>query len=83
MKVFVLLESKRGREMQVAGVYATRSAAGEAVINSAQELGEPERYCFEVHELEVKGAATEPAYVVWDPAWDAAWAAAVELPHEK
>lgn len=52
MKVYVLLESKYGGEMQFAGVYATRGAAGEAVIDTIAEMNGCTYNC-EVREHEV------------------------------
>jgi hypothetical protein len=52
MKVYVLLESKFGGPLELAGVYATRGAAGEAVIDAIQEVRGCEYNC-EVQEREV------------------------------
>ena len=52
MKVYVLLESKYGGPLELAGVYATRSAAGEAVIDSIQGMQGCTYNC-EVQEREV------------------------------
>jgi len=60
MKVYVLLASKFGSDLKFAGVYATRGAAGEAVIDAIQEIqGLGCTYNCEVRECEVIGKAEE------------------------
>jgi hypothetical protein len=40
MQVYVLMESRFGSEMEVAGVFATRGAAAEAVLDILEEFGD-------------------------------------------
>jgi hypothetical protein len=49
MKVYVLMESRFGGDMEVAGVFASRGAAGEAVLDVMEEL---------------KGCSADPAFKV-------------------